>query len=149
MRADNTAAIIAAARRRGELTRAKAIRALRELDHAGAPVSFEAVARAAGVSRSWLYAQPGIRAEIERLRHRTRRAPSPAIPAGQRASDTSLLSRLQAALEHNRKLAEDNQRLRRQLAQALGDQRATAHSNPATAASRTTTRRASITIGPR
>jgi len=149
MRADNTAAIIAAARRRGELTRAKAIRALRELDHAGAPVSFEAVARAAGVSRSWLYAQPGIRAEIERLRHRTQRAPSPAIPAGQRASDTSLLSRLQAALEHNRKLAEDNQRLRRQLAQALGDQRVTAHSNPATAASRTTTRRASITIGPR
>ena len=149
MRADNTAAIIAAARRRGELTRAKAIRALRELDHAGAPVTFEAVARAAGVSRSWLYAQPGIRAEIERLRHRTRRAPSPAIPAGQRASDTSLLSRLQAALEHNRKLAQDNQRLRRQLAQALGDQRVTAHSNPATAASRTTTRRASITIGPR
>ena len=149
MRADNTAAIIAAARRRGELTRAKAIRALRELDHAGAPVTFEAVARAAGVSRSWLYAQPGIRAEIERLRHRTQRAPSPAIPAGQRASDTSLLSRLQAALEHNRKLAQDNQRLRRQLAQALGDQRVTAHSNPATAASRTTTRRASITIGPR
>ena len=36
MRADNTAAIIAAAQRRHELTRAKAIRALRELDHAGA-----------------------------------------------------------------------------------------------------------------
>jgi hypothetical protein len=82
MRADNTAAIITAAQRRHELTRAKAIRALRELDHAGAPVTFEAAARAAGVSPSWLYAQPGVRAEIERLRHRTRRAPSPAIPAG-------------------------------------------------------------------
>jgi Family of unknown function (DUF6262) len=108
MRADNTTAIIAAAQRRRELTRAKTIRALRELDHASAPATFEAVARAAGVSRSWLYAQPDIRAEIERLRRRTRRAPSPAIPAGQRASDASLHSRLQAALERNRKLAEDN-----------------------------------------
>jgi phage tail protein X len=150
MRADNTAAIIAAAQRRHELTRAKATRALRELDHAGAPVTFEAVARAAGVSRSWLYAQPGVRAEIERLRHRTRRAPSPAIPAGQRASDASLHSRLQAALEHNRKLAEDNQRLRRQLAQALGDQRATARTARTTTPRQTAAaRRSSITIGPR
>lgn len=126
MRPDNSAAIIAAARRRHELTRAKAIRALRELDHTGAPITFEAVARAAGVSRSWLYAQPDIRAEIQRLRDHTQRAPSPAIPASQRATDASMLSRLQAALEQNRKLAEENQRLRRQLAHALGDQRATA-----------------------
>ncbi len=123
MRADNTAAIIAAARNRSELTRSKTIRALRELDAAGTPVSFEAVARTAGVSRSWLYAQPGIRAEIQRLRQATRRAPDPAIPASQRASDASLHVRLQAALERNRKLAEENHRLRRQLAQALGQQR--------------------------
>ena len=45
VRADNTAAIIAAARTRSELTRSNAIRALRELDAAGTPVSFEAVAR--------------------------------------------------------------------------------------------------------
>jgi hypothetical protein len=45
MRADNTATIIAAARNRSELTRSKAIRALRELHATGAPVSFEAVAR--------------------------------------------------------------------------------------------------------
>jgi len=132
MRADNTAAIIAAAQRRHELARAKAIRALRKLDHAGAPVTFEAVARVGEVSRSWLYAQPDIRAEIERLRRRTQRAPSPAIPAGQRASDASLRSRLRAALERNRKLAEENQRLRRQLAQALGDQRATARTGQVT-----------------
>ena len=68
MRADNTRHIIAAARQRRELTRAKAIQALRALDAKGAPVTFEAVAAAAGVSRSWLYAQPDIRAEIERLR---------------------------------------------------------------------------------
>jgi Family of unknown function (DUF6262) len=42
-------------------------RALRELHTAGAPVTFETVARTAGISRSWLYTQPDIRTEIERL----------------------------------------------------------------------------------
>jgi hypothetical protein len=61
MRPDNTAAIILAARQRHQLTRAKAIRALRELDHDGAPVTFQAVARTAGVSRSWRNGQPDLR----------------------------------------------------------------------------------------
>jgi len=87
MRPDNTAPIIAAAKNRHELTRAKAVRALRELDHCGASVTFDTVARAAGVSRSWLYAETDVRAEIERLRDATRQAPSPPIPSRQRASD--------------------------------------------------------------
>lgn len=124
MRPDNTAPIIAAAHRRHELTRAKAIQALRELDHAATPVTFDTVARAAGVSRSWLYTQPDIRAEIERVRDATRRAPSPPIPARQRASEAALLARLEATLDRNRTLTEDNQRLRRQLAHALGERRA-------------------------
>jgi hypothetical protein len=123
MRADNTGALISTAQRRRELTRAKAIQALRELDHAGTPVTFETVARASGVSRSWLYSQRDIRIEIERLRDATRRAPSPPIPTSQRASDDSLRHRLQEAHNRNRRLAEDNARLRRQLARALGDQR--------------------------
>ena len=57
-----------AASRRHELTRSKAIQALRELDRAGTPVTFAAVAKTAGVSRSWLYTQPGISAQIRRLR---------------------------------------------------------------------------------
>ena len=120
---DNTAPIIAAARRRHELTRAKAIQALRELDHAGEPVTFQRVASAAAVSRSWLYAQPDIRAEIGRLRDTTRRAPAPPIPAAQRTSEASALARLQTALKRNRELAQENQRLRGQLTQALGEQR--------------------------
>ena len=47
MRPDNAGPIIAAARRRHELTRAKAIRAIRELDHAGTPITFAAVAASA------------------------------------------------------------------------------------------------------
>lgn len=125
MRPDNTGPLISAAHRRHELTRAKAIRALRELDHAGTPITFQTVARTAGVSRSWLYAQHDLRGEIERLRDATLRAPSPPIPASQRASDTSLRQRLANATERNRQLTQDNARLRRQLAHALGDQRTT------------------------
>jgi hypothetical protein len=125
MRPNNTAAIITAAQRRHALTRAKAIQALRELDHAGTPITFETIARTAGVSRSWLYNQPDIRTEIQRLRDATRRAPAPPIPATQRATADSLRRRLEATNERLRQLTEDNQRLRRQIAQALGDRRAT------------------------
>ena len=115
-------ALAAAAARRHELTRAKAIQALRELDRAGAPVTFASVASAAGISRSWLYTQPDMRSQIQELRNAA--TPSgPALPARQRASDPSLRARLAVALERNHQLAGENARLRRQLARALGDQR--------------------------
>jgi hypothetical protein len=113
-----------AAARRHELTRAKAVQALRELDRAGAPVTFAGVAQAAGVSRSWLYAQPDISGQIRRLRGKTDGAGSArAIPAAQRATDASVRARLTAAIDRNKQLADDNARLRRQLARALGEQR--------------------------
>lgn len=134
--------LIAAARHRHELTRSTAICALRELDHAGTPVTFQMVARHAGISRSWLYAQPDIRAEIQRLRTASQRATRPAIPATQRASDASLLHRLHEANQRNRHLTTENQRLRRQLAHALGDRRA----DDAAAPTQSRSRRTSITI---
>jgi Family of unknown function (DUF6262) len=127
VRADNTGPLIDSARNRHELTRAKAIRALRELDHAGTPVTFAAAAAAAGVSRSWLYAQADIREQITRLRAAAAPAPVPPIPARQRASEASLLARLAQATSRNRILADENARLRRQLAHALGDRRASPH----------------------
>src|SRR5712691_5185048 len=111
----------AAAARRHELTRSKAIQALRELDRAGTPVTFASVAQTAGVSRSWLYTQPDISSQIRRLRHETNAADG--IPSAQRATDASLRARLSAALDRNRQLTDENARLRRQLARALGDQR--------------------------
>ena len=110
-----------AAARRHELTRSRAVQALRELDRSGVPVTFAGVAQAAGISRSWLYTQSDISSQIRRLRGKTSGAG--AIPAGQRATDASLRARLAAALDRNRQLADDNARLRRQLARALGDQR--------------------------
>jgi hypothetical protein len=122
MRPDNSAPIVRAAKQRSELTRAKAVQSIRQLERSGAVVTFEAVAASAGVSRSWLYGQADLRVEIERLRECTRQTSS-SVPVRQRMSDTSLRTRLQAALDQCRKLTEENNRLRRQLAHALGEQR--------------------------
>jgi 2-succinyl-5-enolpyruvyl-6-hydroxy-3-cyclohexene-1-carboxylate synthase len=125
MHPDNSARIVLAAKRRSELTRAKAVQAIRQLERSGAVVTFEVVADSAGVSRSWLYGQVDLRAEIERLRERTRKT-SPSVPVRQRTSDASLIARLQAAIDQCRKLSEENSRLRRQLAHALGERRISA-----------------------
>jgi hypothetical protein len=122
MPADHTA-IVAAARQRHEYTRAKAIQALRELDRAGTAITFQTVAKTAQVSRSWLYTQQDIRAEIQRLRGAARHAHTPPIPATQRATTDSLRRRLEATQHRIRQLTEENQRLRRQLAQTLGERR--------------------------
>jgi hypothetical protein len=124
MRADNTRHVVAAARRRAEQTRHRAVTALRRMDTTGERVTIDAVSREAGVSRSWLYAQPDLRAEIERLRRRHPAAPSaPVPPQRQRASDPSLLRRLEAATTRIRQLETDNRQLRDALARALGERR--------------------------
>lgn len=125
MPADNSHHVIAAARRRAERTRQLAIAALRRMDATGQRITFDAVAREAGVSRSWLYAQDDLRAQIERLRQRHRAVP-PALtpPERQRASASSLLRRLEAATARIRRLEADNQQLHDALAQALGERRA-------------------------
>ncbi|MDT5055218.1 MAG: hypothetical protein QOJ56_2821 [Mycobacterium sp.] len=121
MRADNTIHLKAAAARRHQHTRARAIAAMHELDRTSGALTFDSVARHAGVSRSWIYTQPDIKDEIHRLRAQQHRAP---IPSSQRASDSSLRQRLELAATRNRELADENQRLRRQLAHALGQLRA-------------------------
>ena len=115
--------LAAAAAQRHELTRAKAIQALRELDRSGQPVTFASLAAAAGISRSWLYTQADIRDQIQQLRSTRDRDTADTVPASQRATDSSLRARLTAALQRNQALADENARLRRQLALALGDQR--------------------------
>ena len=125
MRADNSHHVIAAAHRRAEQTRQRAVTALRRMDATGQRITFDAVSRAAGVSRSWLYAQEDLRAEIERLRQRHPATPPAQVPPQrQRASDTSLLRRLEAATARIRHLEADNQQLRDALARALGERRA-------------------------
>ena len=107
-----------AASRRHELTRSKAIQALRELDRAGTSVTFAGVAQAAGVSRCGSIPSPTSAARSVGCENK-----DGAIPSGQRATDASLRARLAAALDRNKQLADENARLRRQLARTLGDQR--------------------------
>jgi hypothetical protein len=122
MCADTTIHLSAAAERRHEHTRARAIAAMHELDQAGTALTFEFVARHAGVSGSWIYSQPDLKDEIRRLRAQQQRLSSAPIPSVQRAGDPSLLERLEITT-HNRELSGENQRLRRQLAHALGQLR--------------------------
>jgi hypothetical protein len=125
MRADNSHHITASARRRAEQTRQRALAALRRMDATGQRVTFDSVAREAGVSRSWLYSQDDLKAEIEQLRERHRTSTAePVPPRRQQATDASLLRRLEAATTRIRALEADNQQLRDALARALGEQRA-------------------------
>ena len=130
MSADAATPLTAAAKRRHELTRARAIQAIRELDRAGTAVTFTAVAGHAQVSRSWLYSQPDICRQIRQLREATGRSTTAPIPASQRASGTSLLRRLETAHAENRRLSSECAqlraeiaRLRSQIAHLLGEQR--------------------------
>ncbi|MDA3641884.1 DUF6262 family protein [Mycobacterium xenopi] len=118
---------MAAARCRAKTTPKRAVWTLRRMDKAGLPITFDAVAREARVSRSWLYNQPELCSEIERLRARrhlpTQHMP---VPDRQRASNSSRLQRLKAATERINHLEEENTRHRQALALALGEQRAKA-----------------------
>ena len=124
MQSDNSRHIIDAARQRSQLTRAKAIRALRTMDAAGDPVTFETVARQAGVSRSWFYAKPDLRAEFEHLRAAHRRVPTSQVPSQQRMSEASLLRRLAAAIIRSRRLTDESKQFRDKMTRALREQRA-------------------------
>jgi hypothetical protein len=102
----------------------RAALALRDLDREGAKVSFQSVARRAGVSRQWLYTQPALRSEIERLRDQPRGV-ADGIPARQRASEASLRQRLESLRTENQRLREENANLKTELAIAHGRRRAT------------------------
>ena len=54
MRADNSHHVIHAAKLRAQQTRQRTVTALRRMDAAGQRITFDAVSREAGVSRSWL-----------------------------------------------------------------------------------------------
>jgi Family of unknown function (DUF6262) len=126
---DNSRHLIEAAARRRAATIARARQAIRRLDRAGRPVTFRSVAAEARVSRSWLYRDADIRAEIERLRADTP-ITKPALPSAQRATDESLRHRLDAVHAEVRRLREENLQLRAQLARQLGQDRASATCSP-------------------
>jgi hypothetical protein len=122
MATDRSAGLRAAAARKRENACARARTALRKLDDDGDTITFQSVARQAGVSRQWLYQQPDLRAEIERLRAAGHQRPS-GVPAAQRTSEGSLGQRMATLSEENRRLREENGALKTELALAYGDRR--------------------------
>ena len=112
----------AAARQHADQTRQRATEALQRLHATAQPITFTHVARTAGVSRSWLYRQPDLRAEIDRLRGIDTAQAVP-VPSPERGSAESLRQRLETALDEITRLKADNHQLRQHLAQHLGRQR--------------------------
>jgi hypothetical protein len=126
---NHLAPLAVAARRKRDRAIQRAHAALRDLERRGETISFQAVARRGGVSRQWLYTQPELRAEIERLRAR---ASQPAGPSRERSSEASRRQRLRTLLDENRRLRDENRDLMHKLALAYGHQREAALEHPAT-----------------
>jgi Family of unknown function (DUF6262) len=116
--------LAAAASRKRDHAQTRAQKALRELDQQGRAITFQAVARQAGVSRQWLYQQPELRNEIERLRERHIAVTGPQVPDAQRASTASVHQRLENMRAENRRLREEVAELKAELAIAYGRRRA-------------------------
>jgi hypothetical protein len=127
-RADNTRYLAQAAAGRHQAALNKASNAIERLDRSGQPITFSAVAAAAGVSRTWLYRNPAIRDLITRLRTEPSRPAR--TRAAQRASPESLRARLDAAAQEISRLRAENATLRKHAARRLGQQRAKQHTSP-------------------
>jgi len=111
VRADNSRFIVQAARERHCDTLERAREALQQLDRSGEPVTFRAVAEAASVSRGWLYREPTLRAEIERLRAASPGVAPVRLPSAQHASAESLQRRMETTLDELRRVHDEIRRL--------------------------------------
>ncbi|MGK2954938.1 MAG: DUF6262 family protein [Solirubrobacterales bacterium] len=119
-RADNTINLLRAAADKRDAATRRTIDVIEEFARTGAHVSVAVVAHTAGVSRGWIYQQPDLLAEINRLRENTSIVP---IPAAQRATDESIRQRLATAREEIERLRAENTMLRTQVARTLGEHR--------------------------
>ena len=113
-----------AARARHEQTLRRAETALNSLARRGEPVTVRGLADAARVSRSWIYQQPRLLAEISRLRQAGPR--KRAVPASQKATIDSLRQQLHAYRDEITRLRAEIASLHEQLARQLGAARTAA-----------------------
>jgi chromosome segregation ATPase len=122
MNARTPAEVLRESRRRdSQAKRGKVLAVLEEMVRRGNPVSYAAVARAAGVSH-WLVYAEGIRDHIETARAQQRGKPRRDQQAGPSPSATSLATDLQLAREDNNKLRAERDQLKTALRRQLGEQ---------------------------
>jgi hypothetical protein len=89
MRHDNSHHLIAAAQRRRADTLERARQALQELGETGQRRTVTQIAAHAGVSRSWLYAQPELRDQLRRLKRPSRHRPESSAAPTPRCGNAS------------------------------------------------------------
>lgn len=122
MLADNSHHLIEAAQRRHNDAHQRAHDAIGIAAARSEAVSATTLAARAGVSRAFLYANPELIEAIRQLRGTGQ--PAGALPARQRASEASLLRRLEALTQRNKELRIENRDLRQRLEVAHGRVRA-------------------------
>ena len=111
-------ALIATRRRDSTRRRQRVLDALGQLAAAGHEISVSAVARTAGVDRSFLYRHHDLRAQIH-----ARAAAAPGTsPASTAASRQSLLADLANLQAQNQRLRRQNHSLTARLSEVLGDE---------------------------
>jgi hypothetical protein len=123
MHRDNSHHLLAAAQRRRTDTLKPARKALHELGEAGQRRTITQIAAHAGVSRSWLYAQPELCDQLRRLTTISE-TPEPACARAERGSDGSLRQRLTLAHQRIGELDDENRQLCNQIALLHGQLRA-------------------------
>jgi uncharacterized protein DUF6262 len=116
--ADNTRFLVQAAQRRHRQARERAEQAIHAAARSHDRPTIVGIAKAAGVSRSWLYTQTDLIDAVTRLQQR---APAPTRTGRQPATVESLQRRLDTALERNRQLRSDVAELTRRLEAAHGE----------------------------
>jgi hypothetical protein len=121
MRSNNSHHLVAAAQRRRDDTLQRAQKALHDLAETSQRHTITQIAAHAGVSRSWLYAQPQLRDQLRQMA--TMPETSPAPQPVQAASEASLRQRLTLAHQRIRDLDNDNRQLRDQIAHLHGQLR--------------------------
>ena len=115
-----TEALAAARRQDSSRRRQRVLNALERLTAAGDEINVAAVARAAGVDRSFLYRHHDLRAQI--LERAVQSQPETSMPRTTHVSRQSLLADLANLRAHNERLRRQVTKLSRRLSEALGEE---------------------------
>jgi hypothetical protein len=113
-------ALTAARRQDSSRRRQRVLNALERLTATGDEINVAAVARAAGVDRSFLYRHHDLRAQI--LERGAQSQPEISMPRTTQVSRQSLLADLANLRAHNERLRRQVNKLARRLSEALGEE---------------------------
>lgn len=108
------------ARERAQATQCRADEALALLVRDQRPITFRAVAAAAGVSSAWLYQHDAVKARIMHLRAQQAPRATVWVPPQERASDESKDNLIRTLTERLKRVEAENRELRQQMEVAYG-----------------------------